>query len=269
MYCSNKNLKESIWFLRIFFLKNRICVLKIILDLLLNNSWTSLVAQTVKHLPAMWETWVQPLGREDPLEKEMATHSITLAWRIPWMEEPARLQSTGWQRVRHDWATSLSLSFSSLSVLNTMSITAQRGEKEIGQPETGKSCICFGHLPKATWILGLKSRQHSPDYKQPQGPPPVYDRSLERRRKEMGTSHFSKFFITAHVGFLHCLNTHSLSPDCTYVKILTNNSWVCGMLVVSYVFSPIAAWYTQDIRNGQVYFNSGGGLTNSWEKKGS
>ena len=155
MYCSNKNLKESIWFLRIFFLKNGICVLKIILDLLLNNSWTSLVAQTLKRLPAMWETWVQSLGREDPLEKEMATHSITLAWRIPWMKEPARLQSTGWQRVRHDWATSLSLSFSSLSVLNTMSITAQRGEKEIGQPETGKSYICFGHLPKATWILGL------------------------------------------------------------------------------------------------------------------
>ena len=47
----------------------------------------SLVAQTVKHLPAMWETQVQPLGREDPLEKEMATHSSTLAWRIPWMEE--------------------------------------------------------------------------------------------------------------------------------------------------------------------------------------
>ena len=79
MYYSNKNLKESIWFLRIFFLKNRICVLKIILDLLLNNSWTSLVAQTVKHLPTMWETWVRSLDWEDPLEKEMATHSSTLA----------------------------------------------------------------------------------------------------------------------------------------------------------------------------------------------
>ena len=63
---------------------------------------TSLVAQTVKRLPAMWETWVQSLGQEDPLEKEMATHSSTLAWKIPWMEEPGRLQSMGSQRVRHD-----------------------------------------------------------------------------------------------------------------------------------------------------------------------
>ena len=62
----------------------------------------SLVAQRVKRLPAMWETWVRFLGREDPLEKEMATHSRTLAWRIPWTEEPGRLQSTGSQRVGHD-----------------------------------------------------------------------------------------------------------------------------------------------------------------------
>ena len=63
---------------------------------------TSLVAQTVKHLPAMQETWVQSLGRDDPLEKEMATHSSTLARKIPWMEEPGRLQSMGSQRVGHD-----------------------------------------------------------------------------------------------------------------------------------------------------------------------
>ena len=55
----------------------------------------SLVAQRLKRLPAMWETWVQSLGLEDPLEKEMATHSSTLAWRIPWTEEPGELQSTG------------------------------------------------------------------------------------------------------------------------------------------------------------------------------
>ena len=54
----------------------------------------SLVAQTVEHLPAMRETWVQSLGWEDPLEKEMATHSSTLAWKIPWTEEPCKLQST-------------------------------------------------------------------------------------------------------------------------------------------------------------------------------
>ena len=59
-----------------------------------------LVAQTVKHLPAMQETHLQSLGWEDPLEKEMATHSSTLAWKIPWtMEDPGRLQSMGLQRV--------------------------------------------------------------------------------------------------------------------------------------------------------------------------
>ena len=63
---------------------------------------TSLVAQMVKCLSTMWETQVQSLGWEDPLEKEMATHSGTLAWRIPWREEPGRLQSMGSQRVRHD-----------------------------------------------------------------------------------------------------------------------------------------------------------------------
>ena len=62
----------------------------------------SLVAQMLKHLPAMWGTWVRSLGQEDPLEKEMATHSSIPAWRIPWMEEPGRLQSTGSQRVGHD-----------------------------------------------------------------------------------------------------------------------------------------------------------------------
>ena len=59
-----------------------------------------------KCLPAVQETWVRILGREDPLEKEMATHSSTLVWKIPWTEEPGRLQSMGSQRVGHDWATS-------------------------------------------------------------------------------------------------------------------------------------------------------------------
>ena len=63
----------------------------------------SLVAQMVKHLPAMRETWVRSLGhREDPVEKEMVTHSSTLAWKSPWTEEPDRLQSMGLQRVGHD-----------------------------------------------------------------------------------------------------------------------------------------------------------------------
>ena len=60
------------------------------------------MAQTVKRLPSMQETWVPSLGGEDPLEKEMATHSSILAWRIPWTEEPSGLQSMGSQRVGHD-----------------------------------------------------------------------------------------------------------------------------------------------------------------------
>ena len=67
--------------------------------------WASLVAQTVKNPPAMWETWVWTLGSEDPLEKGTATHSSILAWRIPWRDEPGRLQSTGSQRVEHDQET--------------------------------------------------------------------------------------------------------------------------------------------------------------------
>ena len=63
---------------------------------------SSLVAQMVKHLPTMWETWVRSLGWEDLLEKEMATCSSTLAWKIPWTEEPGRLPSMGPQRVGHD-----------------------------------------------------------------------------------------------------------------------------------------------------------------------
>ena len=59
----------------------------------------SLVAQRVKRLPAMQETWVRFLGQEDPLEKEMATHSSILAWKISWIEKPGRLQSMGLQRV--------------------------------------------------------------------------------------------------------------------------------------------------------------------------
>ena len=75
---------------------------------------TSLMAQMVKHPPAMWETQVWFLGLEDPLEKEMATHSSILAWKIQWTEETRGLQSMGSQRVGHDWATSLH--FTSLHV---------------------------------------------------------------------------------------------------------------------------------------------------------
>ena len=66
------------------------------------SNWASLVTQTVKNLPAMQETHVQSLGREDPLEKEMATHSSILAWEIPWIEEPDGLKSLVLQRVSRD-----------------------------------------------------------------------------------------------------------------------------------------------------------------------
>ena len=65
------------------------------------NDWASLVVQMVKKLPVMWETRIQSLSWEDPLEKEMATHSSILAWRIPWTEKTGGLQSMGSQRVGH------------------------------------------------------------------------------------------------------------------------------------------------------------------------
>ena len=70
--------------------------------MLLQEGRSSLVVQSVKGLPAMWETHVQSLGWEDPLEKEIATHSCILDWRIPWTEEPGGLQSSGSQRAGHD-----------------------------------------------------------------------------------------------------------------------------------------------------------------------
>ena len=78
--------------------------------MVMSDNWCSLllyvlttdVAQMVDSLSAMWETWVRSLGWEDPLEKEVATHSSILAWKIPWMEEPGGLQSMGLQRVKHD-----------------------------------------------------------------------------------------------------------------------------------------------------------------------
>ena len=75
------------------------------LDDSLDDPMASLLAQMVKILSAMQETWIRILGWEDPLEEEMATHSSSLAWRIPWTEEPGGLQSMRLQRVRHDWDT--------------------------------------------------------------------------------------------------------------------------------------------------------------------
>ena len=104
------------------------------------NTRASLVAQRLKCLSGMRETWVRSLGQEDPLEKEMATHSSTLAWRIPWREEPGRLQSMGWQRVGHNWATSLTVEkqrwFSKEKQRLTCSlrVAVGRGDVAIGLP---------------------------------------------------------------------------------------------------------------------------------------
>ena len=69
---------------------------------LMDSLWTSLVVQTVKRLPTMWKTRVQSLDQEDLLEKEMVTHSSILAWKIPWTEEPGRLQSMGSKTVGYN-----------------------------------------------------------------------------------------------------------------------------------------------------------------------
>ena len=88
--------------------------------------WASLVAQRVKRLPAMQDTWVWSLSQEDPLEKEMAPYSSTLAWKISWTDKPGRLQSMGFQRVGHDWATSLSF-FHFLSAHGDQGLYLDRG----------------------------------------------------------------------------------------------------------------------------------------------
>ena len=102
----------------------------------------SLVAQMVKRLPAMLGTWVRSLGREDPLEQEMATHSSTLAWKITWMEEPGRLQSMGSQRVEHDWATSLSRRWWTKEFCVLQSMRSQRVRHDL-MTEQQKTWVCF------------------------------------------------------------------------------------------------------------------------------
>ena len=92
----------------------------------------------LRRLPAMRETWVWSLGQEDPLEKEMATHPSTLAWKIPWTEEPCRLQSLGSQRVGHNWATSLHFFTSYYS--DTSGSFLQKGRQKWNQQGTQNLC---------------------------------------------------------------------------------------------------------------------------------
>ena len=89
--------------------------------------WIPWMAQTVKNLPAMQETWIGSLGQEDTLRKGMATHSSIFAWRIPWTEEPDGLQSMGSQRVGHSWVTKIFTIGSSQVVLMVKNISAHTG----------------------------------------------------------------------------------------------------------------------------------------------
>ena len=117
---------------------------------------------------AMQETWVWSLGWEDPLEKGMATHSSILAWRIPWTEEPGGLHSTGSQRVGHDWATSLSLSFTFegllilwLQVISTQSLCTQNDTYCTTKPEILPTVNPWSCLPPNPFISTMAFSLHT------------------------------------------------------------------------------------------------------------
>ena len=96
---------------------------------LIKPAQASLVAQMVKNLPGMWETWVWSLGREDLLEKGMVTHSNILAWRIPWTEEPGGLQSTGSQRINERYSPSFQSSNKCMSqYMNVWEVSIQKND---------------------------------------------------------------------------------------------------------------------------------------------
>ena len=97
--------KKALSLILVFREEHKMVPSRSLMHLCTGTSRTTLIAQSVKNLPTMKETWVRSLGQEDPLEKEMATHSSILTWRIPWTEEPDRLQSIGIARVGHDLAT--------------------------------------------------------------------------------------------------------------------------------------------------------------------
>ena len=114
----------------------------------------SLVAQRLKRLPSMRETGVQFLGQEDPLEKEMVTHSSILAWRIPWMEKPGSLQSTGLQRVLHDRATSLSLSLSITILVRESKVPNWKARTEKAAPMSKRKFTSLPSICRVTQGLG-------------------------------------------------------------------------------------------------------------------
>ena len=129
------------------------------LEAVYSELWASLVAQRLKRLPAMWETWVRSLGREDPLEKEMATHSSILAWRIPWVEEPGGLQSTGSKRIGHDWVTS-----PSLSIYSELEITGHN-QHHFWKDTIGSNVyIYFESFSVKYWLLPLLTESLAENY---------------------------------------------------------------------------------------------------------
>ena len=131
------------------------------------NSLFYLITQIIKNLPAMWETRIQPLGEEDSLEKEMATHSSIIAWEIPWTEEPNGLQSLGSQRGRHNWMT-VSLLFVNSTVyhlllsswytanlLNSLTNSNSSAINHLGFLCL-KSFCCCSVIPDSLWPCGLQ-----------------------------------------------------------------------------------------------------------------
>ena len=132
-------------------------------------NWASLVPQMEKNLPAVQETWVQSLGWEDPLEKEMTTHSSILAWKIPWTEDPVRLQSMQLQIVGHEWLNFLSPSVSAHYWLvfsrNQLERSASRsgrmadwkGDELLAITEPGSlwSARAYSHIKIYTLIIKL------------------------------------------------------------------------------------------------------------------
>ena len=118
----------------------------------LQYSWASLLAQEVKNLPAVWETWVRSLGQEDPLDEGMATHSSTLAWRIPGTGEPGGLQSMGSQRVGHDWATK-----NSTEHWVEFSVRYSRASNKIVKSLKNQSGLCKFMIEEYRWWSHVKT----------------------------------------------------------------------------------------------------------------
>ena len=124
--------------------------------LFLTNSeiFRVVLSQMVKNLPALQETWVQSLGREDSLKKEIETHSSIHAWKILWMQEPGRLQSMGPQRVGHDWAISLSLYIGKRNIINKAGkhIFSVHMSKYVHWNIMSKKCTYIGTSLVVQWL---------------------------------------------------------------------------------------------------------------------